>query len=466
MEVRDPVHGFVDFNKDERSIIDHPAFQRLRHIRQLAMSDLVYPGAVHHRFEHSLGVCHVAGRIAPRLFPGKDKDAEDTIRDVRLAALLHDIGHGPFSHISETPLAEVNREWLEENKVREDKLHECIGIDIIKHVLREDGLLTADQSKRVVGILDTVHKPGRSIERDIVSGPLDADKMDYLLRDSLCCGVKYGVFDLERLIRALVVVGKGSSTFVGVEEEDTPTVDQYVMARYDMHLQVYGHKTRRATDLMLIRAIMEAVEAKDEQVVQAYTYVPDSSDFVNAYLRFTDRVLLDHLAESASEAAQKLADCLARRSLPSRVLHRPIGDLADAELKEKLRDKQKRREAEQMLQAEVVRELAYLDADRVFVEVADSKEVGKFPSLSEIDPEQIHVRSDSWSQPRTLAQESNFFRDYKFTPRTYIAVYAAQPQEDRGTRQEFKCKARDALNSILPFAEDAALPEERNSDAK
>ena len=464
MEVRDPVHGFVDFSEGEKSIIDHPAFQRLRRIRQLAMSDLVYPGAVHHRFEHSLGVCHIAGRIAERLF---DKRAdEDTIKYVRLAALLHDIGHGPFSHISETPLGEVNREWLEENNVKEDKLHECIGIDIIKHVLRAQGWLTPEQCKRVVGILDTVHKPGRSIERDIVSGPLDADKMDYLLRDSLCCGVKYGVFDLERLIRALVVVGKARSTFVGVESEDIPTVDQYVTARYDMHLQVYGHKTRRATDLMLIRAIMKAVEANDEGIVRAYTYVPDSSDFVNAYLSFTDRVLLDHLAESASEAAQKLADRLARRSLPSRVLYRPIGDLADDELQEKLRDKEKRREAEQLLETEIVRELAHLDADCVFVEVADSKEVGKFPSLSEIDPEQIHVRSDSWSEPRTLAQESNFFRDYKFTPRTYISVYAAQPKEDGSTREEFKSKTQDALKSILPLAEEVPPLEERNNDAE
>lgn len=455
MEVRDPVHNFIDFDDKEKDIIDHPAFQRLRRISQLAMSSLVYPGAVHNRFEHSLGVCYIAGRIAERVL-----DDKDTIKYVRLATLVHDIGHGPFSHVSEAPLARVNRQWLEETGIKEDKIHECIGVDIVEHQLRKDGWLTNKEKAKVIEILDTVNYTKRCIERDIASGPLDADKMDYLLRDSFHCGVKYGVFDVERLVRALVRASDGKSHFVGVRGEDVPVVDQYVIARYNMHSQVYGHKTRRATDLMLERAITSAIEANDEEIVRAYTYTPDSKEFTDQYLMFDDRMLLDLLSKSKSESAKKLAGHLTQRRLPSRILYRSLGDLSDDVLREKLRDDKQRGPALDDLRREICSRLNGFDADCIFVVVEDTKAVAKFPSLKNIDPEQIHVVSDGWAQPKTLAKASNFFRDYKFTPKAHIAVYVGL-DDPRGTSREVKkSQALEKLHDVLASVDGGELQKE------
>lgn len=462
MEIRDPIHGFIDFNDTEKGIINHPAFQRLRRIRQLAMSDLVYPGAVHHRFEHSLGVCHIAGQIARRLFG--ERDAGDAVRHIRLAALVHDIGHGPFSHVSEAPLARVNKDWLSETGLPEDKIHECIGLDIVEQEILGANKINDSDATCIAEILDTVQNTARSVERDIVSGPLDADKMDYLLRDSYYSGVKYGVFDVERLMRALAPIGGGDNQFLGVHYEDIPVVDQYVMARYDMHLQVYGHKTRRATDLMLERAIMEAIESKDERIVNAYTYKPKSKKFTEAYLKFDDRVLLDLLSASKSKSAKKLSGSLMNRLLPSRVLYRPISELSDQTLRERLQDKQMRASARKELEESVKKELSDFDPDYLFVVIADAKEVGKFNTLAMFDPGQIHVYSENWAQPRTLAQESNFFRDYKFTPRAHLAVYVRLETGPLGSKELNKKRVSEKLRAIIPFVDGSETKQEDEHD--
>lgn len=455
MEIRDPVHGFIDFNETEKGIINHPAFQRLRRIRQLGMSDLVYPGAVHQRFEHSLGVCHVARRIAERIFRG-DSDAQ---RNIRLAALVHDIGHGPFSHVSEAPLAKVNAKWLEETGISQDKIHECIGVDIIKKEILGANKITESDASRMADILDTIHNPARSIERDVVSGPLDADKMDYLLRDSYYCGVQYGVYDIERLVRALVPLGHGQEQFLGVDYEDIPVVDQYVVARYNMHLQVYGHKTRRATDLMLGRAVMSAVESKDDQIVKAYTYEADCKKFTERYLKFDDRKLLDLLSGSKSKTAKKLSDSLMSRTLPSRVLYRPIDELSDQMLSERLRDKQKRSEAKSEVEKAIKDELKGFDDDYIFFEVSDAKEVGKFNTLATFDPNQIHVRSAT-ARFSDLARESNFFRDYQFTSKVHLAVYVRLDAGPPASKDNNRKKVSEVLQGIIPFTENQATGEE------
>jgi len=192
--IRDPIHGFIRLNEQESELVDTRAFQRLRNLRQLALAHLVYPGAMHTRFEHSLGVCHVAGLLADSL-----KFTEDEKRLVRLAALMHDLGHGPFSHVSEEAL----ELYADRSKLtaKGEKIHELITAILIRQDEELSRLLSLSDRDKIIALLGRGY--GEPIVRSVLSGPLDADKQDYLLRDSYFCGVKYGVFDLPQLHQVL-----------------------------------------------------------------------------------------------------------------------------------------------------------------------------------------------------------------------------------------------------------------------
>ena len=163
-------------------------------LRQLAFAYLVYPGATHTRFEHSLGVCHVAGLLARKL--GFD---EDQTKLVRLAALLHDLGHGPFSHVSEEAL----ERYSDRDKLppKTHKIHELITTILIREDPQIARSLAQNDREKIVNALGPGH--GEPILKHVLSGPLDADKQDYLLRDSYYCGVQYGMFDLPQLHEVL-----------------------------------------------------------------------------------------------------------------------------------------------------------------------------------------------------------------------------------------------------------------------
>ena len=230
-EIRDPVHGFIERSREEEKIIDTVCFQRLRGIKQLAMAHLVYPGAMHTRFDHSIGVMHVAGRLAQKLVD--DQERRDTIR---LAALLHDIGHGPFSHVSE--------EVLSKYAIAEsggDGIHEQISRVIIENDKGLSDILGRDEIKNIVGL--HAGTSGEAIDQEIISGALDADKQDYLLRDSYFCGVKYGVFDLERLIGTLEPHWDPADNahVMAASRDGVHAIEQFVLAKYYMSTQVYGH---------------------------------------------------------------------------------------------------------------------------------------------------------------------------------------------------------------------------------
>jgi HD superfamily phosphohydrolase len=343
----------------------------------------------------------------------------------------------------------VNQEWIEANRVPPDKIHELIGLDIAKHQLVPDVLCKADV-RAISGILDTVGNCRQTVDHDIVSGPLDADKMDYLLRDSYFCGVKYGVFDLERLVRALVQVSGQDETYLGIRSEDVPAADQYVIARYNMTLQVYGHKTRVATDLMLNRAVLAAIEEGDpKEVVEAYTYEPDCPAFAERYLEFDDWKLMEYLARSRSKTACNLAARLKTRLLPARVFCEPIDQLVDGDLREKLKDTNRWREAAEWIEREFLSAFRSAEADCVFVEVTKSKPVSKFADPSAVDPEHIFVYSPGRSMPQTLAEVSGFFGGYKYTGRQELAVYANLDPTGSRSRDDLRQEANKILCTML-----------------
>ena len=192
-EMRDPIHGFIKLSKKEKQLIDTKVFQRLRRIRQLAMAFLVYPGAMHTRFDHSIGVMHIAGRICTRLRElNPERVSNEDMDRVRLAALLHDVGHGPFSHVSEYLLDAHALDRTDMGPMRE-KIHEKITVDIIRTDPEIRDILSEEERDFVADMIQG--QDTQDWQRDIVSSELDADKMDYLLRDSYFTGVKYGIYD-------------------------------------------------------------------------------------------------------------------------------------------------------------------------------------------------------------------------------------------------------------------------------
>lgn len=269
-EFRCPVHGFIQVDAWERDIIAQPAFQRLRRIRQLAWTDYIYPGAMHTRFEHSLGVMHIATRLFDAIRE-RSKDVltkdlsynEDGLRRsrrlVRFTALLHDVGHGPFSHASEELFP-----FLPGSSTKKYEHDTHYSAEIIrqefKSVINDNSFnqanynITADQ---IASLIEGSTEAGNAVFwRELISGQMDADRMDYLLRDSLHAGVQYGRYDLERLINTIVAVRmEDQAPRLGVSEGGGHAAESLILARYFMFTQVYFHRTRMAYDHHIFKAL-------------------------------------------------------------------------------------------------------------------------------------------------------------------------------------------------------------------
>lgn len=285
LEIRDPVHGFVHRRSHEQDIIDTKVFQRLRSLRQLALANLVYPGAIHTRFDHSLGAFHLAGGLALALAPKSESDQ----RLVRLAVLLHDIGHGPFSHVSE-PILRRHAVPGVLSVEEESKIHEMISARII---LEDEELgchLGDSEREKIVGLLDGTF--GDTYLHEIVSGPIDADKQDYLLRDSHFTGVKYGIYDQERLRNTLCVHEENEERVLAISIDGLHTLEQFVLAKYYMTTQVYRHRIRLITDQMIERGISLGIEEDKIGWLRALYRYDGTSDFVKHYVSWGDDRLM------------------------------------------------------------------------------------------------------------------------------------------------------------------------------
>ena len=262
---RDPIYGFIELNDSELKIIDTPIFQRLRRVHQLALTKYVYPSAEHSRFTHSMGVMQVATEIFLNIYRNSDhallsKETGDRTGDIanklqilRFATLLHDIGHLPFSHTAEKLI------------LQQKSSHEQLGQHIIKNyppirkAIEEKGIDT----KIVAMLLDDKPLAEYFVLKNIVSGQLDADRADYLLRDSYSCGVKYGEYDYKRYIQSFFLKeNKNGQPKLCIEEKNIYLVEAFLMARYHYNLQVPYHRTRSGYDIAL-RKYIEHLKEKN-----------------------------------------------------------------------------------------------------------------------------------------------------------------------------------------------------------
>jgi uncharacterized protein len=367
--ILDPIHGLIKMTETEMKIISHPLFNRLRRIKQNTFLYYVFPSANHTRFEHSIGVMHLASEIFLNAFNNsstlknkqsrynisgndnildlkmlKQEEFETIYYDLRIAALLHDIGHGPMSHLfdkyapnnddfikmvkHDNDLVFDNDEKkIELNKELADSLAKLITNDKLKkHVeheyvsfyfsakLLKDLDFQPDQIKRILSIMNAELKlsefkiklNGEEFDiipflNQIVAGaPLDCDRMDYLLRDSYFTGVKYGTYDLHRLLKSLLPYVDNDKKIIrlGIKKSGLPAIENFLQARYELYIQIYFHKTNRSCNCMLIQATRNIKQGK-------FIKCNNPKEFINTYLDLSDEKFLSMLETLITDQEDK-----------------------------------------------------------------------------------------------------------------------------------------------------------------
>ena len=330
--IRDPLHGYIELDELACSIIDTVEMQRLRRIRQLGFSYLVYPGANHTRFEHSLGTYHLMNVLLDRLGMARDADEE-----LIVASLIHDVGHGPYSHVTEPLIQKFT-----------GASHEDIG-----YVLSTDGeVKERDSEPSAPTIAEVVEayrldrrkiqsyikgeRTGNRTSRDIsriLNGEIDVDKMDYLVRDSYYTGVAYGVVDNMRLIQGL-------DFFNGelvITDKGILPAEYLLFSRFLMHPTVYNHHTSRIAQLMFLSALEAFINAECESESELKDKV--------AALRMMDDAEISTILRNAEGYPKEMMTRINERRLFKRAIYAKINTL-DAEVAEELRDERVRSEIE------------------------------------------------------------------------------------------------------------------------
>ena len=363
--IRDPIHNYIHLDEMGEALVDAPRVQRLRRIHQLGTGNLVYPGANHTRFEHSLGAYHLAGRAADAL----GLDATER-RSVQAAALMHDVGHGPFSHTADP----LYRDFL--RKSHEDVSIEAVQKGAIADILVKHGVDPA----QVVALIQGEGRLG-----GLVSGDLDVDRMDYLVRDSHYTGVHIGV-DLQRLVTDLALTPKG----LAIKEGSLPAAEMLLVTRVQMYATVYFHKTLRVAERMIERAFRLALEAGEMKPED----LPRMDDVAGTML----------LRHSKTDAWRWIL-AVDQRKLHKVALEEPMGDYRE----DAVVDLARRTERQEALEREIA-QAAKLGPREVILDVPEppslpeihthvlmeSGQLAELPDVSTLTRNLGHAQRDHW----------------------------------------------------------------------
>lgn len=312
---RDPVHNIISLSSDNAedalliALVDSAEFQRLRRIKQLGLAMYTYQGAEHSRFTHCLGVLHLMTRMLDRL-RAHHRFSDEARLAGRVAALLHDLGHGPFSHVMEKVTREHHEKWTER-----------ILIDPESEVHRVLAAHDPELPRRIVDVL--AHRYSPPFVSQLVSSQLDCDRFDYLLRDSLMTGAKYGIYDLEWILNALEI--DAAEERIYVSHKGLYAVEEYLQARYYMFRQVYFHRTLRAAEAVLLSILKRAVQLRQRDALDFYIagsalekLLLGEALSTAEYLDLDDYDLMFHIKQWRRSSDKVLAD-LSRRFLARRL---------------------------------------------------------------------------------------------------------------------------------------------------
>lgn len=327
MEIRDPVHGSIHILDEEIPIIRNDFFQRLRNIKQLGFSEYVFPGATHTRFIHSIGVMNIAEKAFDRLFHEIlfEKDIQRLKETFKLASLLHDVGHAPLSHSTETvmpKLSELNipKDFLSKKDLKNDRqaTHEDYTIKSIVDSSFASSFSLVEKKfaieRKYIADLITGHTSEASyftvkginyfpILHQLVSSELDCDRMDYLLRDSYFCGVSYGSYDLDWLLDNLEICIENNTAYLGINERSVVTFDDFLLSRYHMFIMVYFHYRAVCLEQLLYKYFKTSP--------LEYT-IPAS---IEDYIEHDDQYLMKILKKSKN----KYADAIIKNQVPQKI---------------------------------------------------------------------------------------------------------------------------------------------------
>ncbi len=367
--ILDPLHGLIRFSDEEMQVLSSPLFQRLRKIKQNGLLHYVFPSATHTRFEHSLGVLFVADSMLQSLIynsvasgkklaqseslqPGLAVDfsklcedeelARYLFRVTRLAALVHDLGHGPLSHTFDSfaPKSEdivkmidgderfAALRSLRKNFLKEDRIHHehmsCLFFYAIWHEIGEkeleipNSVASAILGQEAFHLVENVkHRQWLPFINDIISSaPADADRMDYLERDSRSCGVSYGLFDRDRLLKTLLCYRTRENDYrLGLKLSGLRAIENFVQARFELFVQVYYHKTNRAVELMLNK-ISEIAKSDNKTLIDATSF----ESLAQAYIALGDELFMARLqSNDLPEEIRKVAGEIQNRRLWKRI---------------------------------------------------------------------------------------------------------------------------------------------------
>lgn len=302
-QIRDPIHGVLFISPLERAVIESLPFQRLRNIKQLGFLDFAFPSATHSRYSHSLGAMHMAAKIFDRVI-SKDIapiERNQMLQAVRLSALLHDVGHAPMSHSTEWLMPCLNNS---SRRASHEDYTRAIILDSPLTKIISDSFGDVGINANMVACLlyhscdeKFFHFGGidfTPILRQIISSEIDADRMDYLMRDSFFCGVNYGKFDSDWLVENLISFEKDSSMFLGFKARALFAFEDFLLSRYHMFLSVYLHHTPIIMEKMLEKFIRENP--------QSFTLPSD----IDEYLKLDDLDLWSVLKKSTSPWAERI----------------------------------------------------------------------------------------------------------------------------------------------------------------